>query len=92
MISPFLLLPSSMLEVSSPVTSLVLYPVRELVLGQDGVGVEKEVVVGGRWRVAEQLLRALPAAEDGGELRELPLRRLPHRLQLFSGIACSFDR
>ena len=64
----------------------------ELVLGEDGVGVEEEVVVGVLRRVAEQLLRALPpAAEDGGQRGELPLRRLPHRLQLLSAIPGSFD-
>ena len=63
---------------------VVTHPIGEFILCEDWVGVEEEVVVGVLWRVAQHLLGALPAAEHRGQLRELPLRRLPHRLQLLS--------
>ena len=59
---------------------VVTHPIGEFILCEDWVGVEEEVVVGVLWRVAQHLLGALPAAEHRGQLRELPLRRLPHRL------------
>ena len=72
---------------SAKVRHVDTHPVGELVLGEDGVCVEEEVVVRGRWRVTEHLLRPLPPAEHRGQLRELPLRRLSHRLQLLSAVA-----